>query len=188
MSGPQDFAFVAGNAQDLPTRFGPSSAEILVAEVLPILTGHRRHQPVQLTALQQYGTYVTEYDVWTNPLTGAWRTTDRSDGDVDSYNPATHEYRLAGVLQEMHAGQWGFEPEVVQLALPLKLGVWGRDTDSWKMVSAAEAETELLVTLRSTRDDHLLGSLTVSKQHEMIIRFDTPAGSIHYRDIESSED
>lgn len=187
MSEPQDFAFIAGSAQNSPTVFGPSSAELLISAVLPIMVAPRRYQAVQLTAIEQYGTHLAEHDVWANPLTGAWRATDRSTGDVDSYDPTTREYRLAGELQEMYPGQWGIEPEVVRLALPITLGVWGRGTDPWRMVSAAEAEDEFLVSLRSTRDDHLLGSLTVSKQLEMATRFDTPVGCIHYRDIESAD-
>lgn len=187
MSEPQDFAFTAGTMQDSPAIFGPSSAELLISEVLPILVAPRRYQPVQLTATEQYGSQLAEYDVWANPLTGAWRAGDRNTGDLDSYDPATREYRLAGELQETHPGQWGLEPEVVRLALPITLGVWGRGTDPWRMVSAASTGEELLVTLRNTRDDHLLGSLTVSKRLEMVTRFDTPAGCIRYRDIESAD-
>ncbi|MBD8140505.1 hypothetical protein IFT36_08120 [Frigoribacterium sp. CFBP 13605] len=107
----------------------------------------------------------TRYEVWADPETGCWESVDHAAGIRDVYNP------IDGLLltspgqrdeEDVDRGTVENMPAHLGLFFPLRMGIWSRSRDRWRMTGATTGADGRTVVGLQALDDNSQGSLTVT--------------------------
>jgi len=112
---------------------------------------------------------------------------ERADRAIDSYDAATGNYVSANERRDLEPNQFMTEPLAARLAFPISLGVWGRPSDSYRMIGASRLGDEILIRLEHQTDPHLFGSVTIDTEKRLVTRLDTPTETCRYQDVEMGD-
>jgi hypothetical protein len=180
-----NFAFVGGRpAQVSASMETDESPTGLVMQAIAVLLDWRRSRSFHCVADFRFGSDDSTFKISAQPMYSSYVCTNMQTGYEESFDGMKGVRLSGGEVQEMSAAQLSTEPMALNLVFPLNLPVWGRPSDTSRMVSGRREGKLIIVDLVGAKDGLPAGELAVDTTQRIAVRLDIPVSQHHTGGIE----